>query len=370
MTTAAPTRLAFVALLAMLGLSLVHAYPLKEPAPWYSQKWRAANLADRALRCLQLEQRGMRRSGLLQGENLIGPKTSSITSDRGYLAAKQVALDPNFAALLVEWLRLAGARRGDVIGVALTGSFPALNVCVLAALKELELVPAIVMSASASNWGANDPNFSWLDMEYLLCQRGFFFNRSQLVSIGGDGDCGGGMALDGVALLKQKIKNRKFTFLNCQNTQQSIQKRMEFYQKCSRKAPLKAYINVGGNVASISRREKRLFRPGLNLKCPTSSEPLHDSVAVRMSRAKIPVIHLVQVRRLAAEYSLQSPPEGAIIGKASVYFNCRYSSKLAGGVLAALFFSLRFLVQTKPFGDQRDESAEVAAGISQKRSVC
>lgn len=340
------TRLTCIALLAFGGLSFVHAYPIKEPAPWYSRKVGASRAAQAALQALQRHQSARNKSAPIVGfEGLIGPKSSIITSDRGYLAAKQAALNPNFAALIVEWLRLAGAKPGGAVAVALSGSFPALNISILCALRELNLSPAIASSASSSNWGANDPSFSWLDMENLLYQRGLICSRSQLVSIGGDGDCGGGVAPQGIALLKTKIENFGLPYLNCQSTHQSISKRMQLYQQLSSGVPLTAYINVGGNVASVSRREKHLLQPGLNRAFPHLSEPLSDSVALRMGRAKIPVIHLVQVRQLADKYHLEKTGPNFTVGRASVYFNCRYNPKFAGGLLAILLLSLRVLIR-------------------------
>ena len=54
------------------------------------------------------------------------------------------------------------------VAVGLSGSFPAMNVAVYSALYELGVEPIIISSTAASQWGANDPNFTWLDMEAVL----------------------------------------------------------------------------------------------------------------------------------------------------------------------------------------------------------
>ena len=75
---------------------------------------------------------------------IIGPEFSLITTDRGAHAAKLLAADPNFAAAVLEMLRRAGLRRGDVLAVGVTGSLPGLNLAVYSACRTLELKPIII----------------------------------------------------------------------------------------------------------------------------------------------------------------------------------------------------------------------------------
>ena len=52
----------------------------------------------------------------------------------------------------------------------IVGSFPALNVSLLAACEQMQLRALPITSVGSSMWGANDPAFTWLDMEKLLNQ--------------------------------------------------------------------------------------------------------------------------------------------------------------------------------------------------------
>ena len=59
-------------------------------------------------------------------------------------------------------------KEGDPVAVSFSGSFPALNIAVYAAIRTLNLKPTIISSVSGSQWGANDPAFLWIDMEHFL----------------------------------------------------------------------------------------------------------------------------------------------------------------------------------------------------------
>src|SRR5262245_19385623 len=109
---------------------------------------------------------------------MLGSPNSPITTDSGTLAAKATSTNPNFAALMVDWLYEAGVRPNDVVAVAYTGSFPALDVGAIAAVEAIGADPIIVSSVGSSTWGANDPDFTILDIETLLMNAGLIHNRS------------------------------------------------------------------------------------------------------------------------------------------------------------------------------------------------
>ena len=93
---------------------------------------------------------------------MIGTLISPVTSNSGHLAAKQGSLNPNFAAVVVSWLRSAGVGEGDYVAVGVSGSFPGFNTVVYAALQALNAKPLVISSASSSQWGANVPELLWI----------------------------------------------------------------------------------------------------------------------------------------------------------------------------------------------------------------
>ena len=135
------------------------------------------------------------------GTGLIGPEFSQITNAQGNLEAKLTSLNPNWTGVLVDYFRRAGLEPGDPVAVAVSGSFPGLNIALFAAMETLRLRPVVVTSIVASMWGANDPAFTWLDMESVLFEAGVFTTRSSLASFGGGNDMGRGLSPDGRRLI-------------------------------------------------------------------------------------------------------------------------------------------------------------------------
>ncbi|NQT96985.1 MAG: poly-gamma-glutamate system protein, partial [Candidatus Marinimicrobia bacterium] len=92
---------------------------------------------------------------------LVGTQFSLITTDEGDLDAKLTTLDPNFAAAMVELYNQTGLTSGDTVAVLLTGSMPGANIAVLIACDVMEINPVVITSIGASQWGANQPDFTW-----------------------------------------------------------------------------------------------------------------------------------------------------------------------------------------------------------------
>ncbi len=109
---------------------------------------------------------------------LIGELLSPLTTNPGHLPAKQTSANPNFSAVIIHLLKRAGVKEGDKVAVGFSGSFPALNICVLAAIDTLKADPIVISSAGSSQWGANHPDFMWPDMEKLLHEKHVFPYRS------------------------------------------------------------------------------------------------------------------------------------------------------------------------------------------------
>ncbi|HPI70975.1 MAG TPA: poly-gamma-glutamate system protein, partial [Tenuifilaceae bacterium] len=131
--------LGFLFALALLAFIAVEKSKKDVRQQWYDEKLEAAILSRKAadyLKSFRLEEGIF--VDMINDPNqtaLIGQEYSLITTDRGYIDAKLTSLNPNFAAVIVQYLMDAGVKSGDVVAVAVTGSFPALNISVLAAIE-------------------------------------------------------------------------------------------------------------------------------------------------------------------------------------------------------------------------------------------
>lgn len=330
-----------IALLSVGGLFLVEHFQsaYKRPA-FYGEQVNASKLAMEALSVINRErqERGITidpetdpaRSGL------IGPAMTQVTSDIGDLESKQTSVNPNFAAVFVDLLKKAHVKAGDQVAVSVTGSFPALNIALYSALATLHLKPTIISSVASSQYGANDPNFLWIDMETVLYKKGAFPFRSSAASLGGRDDSARDMDEAGKALLHRAIRRNGLKALRARSLAENVQARMEIYFGW---VPPRIYVNVGGGVASVGiRSERALLKPGHISELP---EGKTDTTIHRFLREKIPVIHVGNVKQLARLYDLPIAPNLIPkIGEGDLYKQKRYNRWIAGGVLALILFAL------------------------------
>jgi poly-gamma-glutamate system protein len=318
--------------MALLGLLAVESYKVDVKRKWYEEKLEASTLAMKA--CKFLKEQRLDKGVFIDAVNdpnrtaLIGQDITPITTDRGYIEAKLTSLNPNFAAVVVDMLKEADIKQNDVVAVSFTGSFPGLNIAVHSALQALKIKPIIITSVGASNWGANDPYFTWLDMERSLYDAKLFKYKSVAASTGGGLDRGRGLSPEGRELIHTAVERSKIEFINEEYLENSIEKRLNIYKKHSKK-PIKLYINVGGGIASIGSTENYQFIPsGFSPPLRIMNFPI-KGVLVRMSEDDIPFIHLLNITQLAKKYGLPvSPSPLPQPGEGEIFIQKQYNVTL------------------------------------------
>ncbi len=339
------TGMVLVAFLALCAFVAVEKFPVVKKQQWHAEKLAAARLALEAFKTVKAER--LARGIPIEPEadplqtGLIGHSITPVTSNSGYLSAKRASVNPNFAALVVHWLKRAGAERGDVVAVGVSGSFPALCIATLAAAQTLELKPIVIASASASEWGANDPNYMWLDMERVLYDKKLFGFRSVAASRGGIDDKGFGISQEGRRLIDAAITRNGVLPIESTSLIEGIEQRMRLYDANAADRPIKAYINVGGGTASVGTHVgKKQFKSGLNLE-PPSGEGIVDSVMLRFARRHVAVIHLSGIESLAKTWGFaEAPTTIPNPGEGRVYVKEEYNRWIAGIALAILLGSM------------------------------
>ena len=297
---------------ALLAFLAVENSKLDVKQKWYNEKLEAAKHAKSAQQCIKDYR--LERGVFVDEVNdpnetaLIGQDLTPITTDRGDIDAKLASTNPNFAAVVVELLKQAGVKEKDHVAVAMTGSFPAINIAVLSALETLKATPIVITSVGASNWGANDPMCTWLDMERVLDEKNIFHTRSIAASIGGGGDVGRGLSPEGRYMIVQAIKRNKVSMIDDEHIEQSIERRLKLYEEHSKGRPIKAYINIGGGIASLGTVVNGEIIPsGLSKELPVKNYPVRG-VIIEMARRGIPVIHLYNIRQMLSDYGLPANP--------------------------------------------------------------
>jgi len=339
--------LTVLSVLSLLAFIAVENSKVQVKEDWYDQKLEAAQLSQKAadyLKDFRLENGVF--IDVINDPNqtaLVGQEYTLVTTDRGYIEAKLSTTNPNFAAVIVQLLKDAGLKKGDNVAAAFTGSFPGLNVAVIAALQTLNLNPIVITSVGSSNFGANDPYFTWLDMEDILYKSGIFEQKSVAASIGGGNDVGRGLSPQGRELIIDAINRNNIDFISEKHIDNSISKRMDIYEEAAKGKPIKAFINVGGGIASLGNTiNGKLIPPGLTEFLPMRNFPVRG-VMIQMGQEEKPIIHLLNINKLLDEYGLpQSPEPLPEPGEGGIFVQEKYNVVITG--IATLFLVVVILL--------------------------
>lgn len=275
---------------------------------------------------------------------MIGPEVTPITTTLGYLPAKRTAANPNFAAVLVDMFKQAGLKKGHLVAVGFSGSLPALNVAILSAAKVLGLELVIISSVGSSNYGATDPDFTYLDMEKVLNEKGLFHFKSIRASLGGIKKSPL-FDLDPGPLAMNAIRRNLVRFV------EEVDGHMEAYAEAAGNRPISAFVNVGGAPANLGWCPRAGQIPvGLQIR-PLTCFHKERGLIFRMAERGIPIIHLLNVRKLAKDYGLPFDPKAMPkVGDGGVYYEKRPPARILSLSLALLALALFWAsIKRSPF---------------------
>ncbi len=244
---------------------------------------------------------------------LVGSPFSLITTDEGDLDAKLTTLDPNFAAGMVELMTQLSLQKDDTVAVLVTGSMPGANIAVLTALKSLGVFPVTITSVGASQWGANQIDFTWLDMEKILYDNNLIPNRSIAASIGGRNDMGRLLSPAGRNIIMNNIVKHQLPLIKKTKLAENITLRMNLFQKYARLKNYKAMINVGGGVASLGTSfNSKLLPAGIVLRSNIKNISIQDGgiegVLSKFSKNNIPILHILNIKSLTEQLGMPFAP--------------------------------------------------------------
>ncbi len=235
---------------------------------------------------------------------MIGNEWSEITTTLGSLEAKEIATNPDFSALVVSLLHEAKIKKGDCVGVVLSGSFPSLAVSVFAALQTMEIDAVVMSSLGSSTYGANQPEVTWIDMESRLNRDGGMIYKSSLVSIGAEEDSGKGLSEEGIIKIKNAASRNNVRLYIPATLLESIEKRIEIFKE----EEIDLLINIGGNQAALGACSHSSGIPnGLNTKIDGCYDE-NRGLIVRMNESGVPFINMLDIKNLASQYGIAVYP--------------------------------------------------------------
>ena len=270
---------------------------------------------------------------------MIGLEYSFITTTIGNLEAKRTSTNPNMAAVVVDMFRELGLQPGDRVAINCSGSFPALNVAVLCAVDVMGLDPYLISSFGASTHGANDPELTWLDMEHHLYEQGLIGHKSDLFSIGGMEDVGKEMDPGLREAITARIQGYGYELFYDEDLVHNVRTRYGIYRD---QGDVKCFVNVGGNDASFGDSNIVVHVDGGILTGLPEKDNSTGLVQLFL-KDSIPVIHLLNIKTLAADYGLPIDPVPIPdAGEGGVYYQVQYCKwiPIAGLAAAAMLLWL------------------------------
>jgi poly-gamma-glutamate system protein len=235
---------------------------------------------------------------------LLGEDYTPLTTTLGSRPAKEVSTNPGWASVMVRLLSGAGVVEGDTVAVLVSASFPALAVATLAALHELGAVPLVMSSLGASSYGANIREGTWLDWESWIRDAGIMDVRSVLVTPGGEQDAAIGLPQEGLVWLREAARRNGADMKRYASLNEAIAARMKLLASHR----LEAIVNIGGGHASMGGCPHAASLPVGLWKAASGCSCPDRGVLTRSAEAGLQVIHLLQVRQLAATYGLDFEP--------------------------------------------------------------
>ena len=252
---------------------------------------------------------------------MLGEDYTPITTTIGAPDAKRTTADPDMAALCVQLLEEAGVKAGDAVGAGFSGSFPAMDLAVLCACAAMDVKVIYIASAGASTYGANQVDLTFPDMVLHLVEEGYLPQAPAAFSLGGDFDCGEEMFPGECEIVRTRLEESGIPFLHERDYQKNLALREEIYRE---QGPIVCFVGVGGNITTTGLDGDRM---SWGVTAPGRVKALSEKSGLleRYNEDGLPVIYLLNIKRLVAAYGLPyDPQELSPIGESAVYYETVY----------------------------------------------
>ena len=340
-------HLFWAVVILLAGLLLIEQTKFTAKTPYYDEQIQAAEIMKSSLEAVK-EERLKRNIPLNIGldpnqTGIIGKEYTELTTTLGNLEAKRTSTNPAFAALLVKYFKEANLKKGDVIAIGASGSFPTLIVASLSATRVLELEPLLIYSIGSSEYGANIPEYTFVEMLNILNKKNILPYYLLAISMGGYLDQAEGMFYsDSHETIEKIAKESGALFINTENIEENIKQRMQLYKKTAGERPIKAFVNIGGATPNYGNTNASITYPnGLVIDGPKIPDHPERGLIFEYQNLGVPIIHLINIRDLAIKNGLPidpvPPPQ---IGEGGVYRQIVYSKPIIILVIAIEFLYL------------------------------
>jgi poly-gamma-glutamate system protein len=201
-----------------------------------------------------------------------------------------------------------GLNPGDTVAIGASSSFPGLLLATLAACKTLDLNPVTIVSFGASQYGANEPEFTIIDILKTLENKYGDLFKPAAVSFGGNNDIADDLSEEAREFIKKSIEESGYPPLYEENLSENIDKRMKIYRE-SAQTEIKMFVNIGGATTNFGTTPEGLnLQPGLNKEIENIPDSDERGVLYEFASNKVPVLHLLYMKGLSIKYGLVWDP--------------------------------------------------------------
>jgi poly-gamma-glutamate system protein len=336
--------LSYLAFICLILLTINMLYVEQHEHPCYEKMIHAARRMNAAISQVQKlrKEKGLSVDLSLDPihSGFIGVEFSPITTTVGNLTAKQTAVNPDFAALYIHWFNQLGMKNNDRLVIHASASFPALSIAAIIAAEVYGLQPVIFSSAGASSFGANLPEFTYWDIEHSLFQDGIIHHHTQYATPGGQNDNGMSFWPGGMQIVVNAAQRIQYNLHIPQNLDSAITEKINIIEHIP---DLQLFVNIGGNQAATGRSSCSLKIPVGLITSPLDCDAQSRGLIHLVSMKGIPVIHMLQIRDIAAEYGLSLDPlRDMDPGNSGIYFTYTHSRWLPA--VSILFVILNLII--------------------------
>lgn len=244
---------------------------------------------------------------------LIGSEDGELTTTIGDHAAKRAAAQSGWCRVIGCLLDSLALDERDTVAVTMTGSFPGINLAVLATLEAAGLPYRCVSSLGASSWGANRADYNWPRTEAVLRGIGLLEHGSDCVTPGGANDRMSNNLLDSQRAAEEELR-RQPASLHPGSLRQAVDLRRDVLGPPEHLALL---INVGGGHAALGTTP---FGRGASGGLLGDSERLllaeetGDGIPGLLQlwfQQGLPILHFTGIVELARSWGLPTAPTSA-----------------------------------------------------------
>lgn len=308
----------------------------------YKEKVEATNIMKNSMEAIKNKKReiGLSTDSMdINSTGMIGEQYSPITTTLGSIEAKRTSSNPDMAALVVHMLGQLNIQKGDTVGANFSGSFPSLNIAVLAACDAMDLDVVYICSIGSSNYGANQIEFTFPDMVNYLVSKGILSTNTSLVTPGGEDDSGSYIDIQILNNIIDRIKSYNIEVLREPDFSKNIEKRIGIYDEND----IDVFISVGGNITSMGIDDySEPIREGI---VGTGDKISEKSGLIEIySHKGVPTINLLNMKGLTKKYGLPYDPIGFNqIGEGSIYHEVEYNKVLIIFSIGTIFILLIYV---------------------------